>query len=289
MSFARHGLAVFTWLFVPPPSPGTHSHSLAHAPLPANLHGSGRAAGWPRPPPRPASCPDEAAATGKRPRAALPGRSPCGTRGPGNLGRALHGRAGVAARGAPGRTRPPGAAGLSPLLRVSAERRPQEAAPRKAAADRRAQRQTSKRAGGCAPQLRPRWGGGVARHFGSPLKKCRPRRRTLRLPEESVCSPQSYPPPPLFWKERAGFLEAEGGEPARLRQWPKETSCTQKAASSPASILSWWTCFWNVAVSPGSVSPTPRRCEGRGGGGPYLGPGRQTTWKQLLDSIANLI
>lgn len=82
MSFARHGLAVFTWLFVPPPSPGTqsHSHSLAHAPLPANLHGSGRAAGWPRPPPRPASCPDEAAATGKRPRAALPGRRACGTR-----------------------------------------------------------------------------------------------------------------------------------------------------------------------------------------------------------------
>lgn len=178
MSFARHGLAVFTWLFVPPPSPGTqsHSHSLAHAPLPANLHGSGRAAGWPRPPPRPASCPDEAAATGKRPRAALPGRRACRTR-PGELG-ALRTARSASCRGwgggcgprGPGRTRPPGVAGLSPLLRVSAERRPQEAAPRKATADRRAQRQTSKRAGACAPKLRPRWGGGVARHFGSTLK-----------------------------------------------------------------------------------------------------------------------
>jgi hypothetical protein len=45
----------------------------------------GRAAGWPRPPPRPASCPDEAAATGKRPLAALPGRLECGMR-PGKLG-----------------------------------------------------------------------------------------------------------------------------------------------------------------------------------------------------------
>lgn len=203
MSFARHGLAVFTWLFVPPPSPDTqsHSHSLAHAPLPANLHGSGRAAGWPRPPPRPASCPDEAAATGKRPRAA-------GTRGPGNLGRAAHGRAAAAPRGA--LDPPPGAAGLSPLPRVSAERRPQEAAPRKAAADRRAQRQTSKRAGGCAPQLRPRWGGGGARHFGSPLKKCRPRRRTLRLPEESVCSPQSCPPSPFSGKKEPGSWRPRG-------------------------------------------------------------------------------
>lgn len=88
----------------------THSHSLAHAPRPANLHGSGRAAGWPRPPPRPASCPDEAAATGKRPRAALPGRRACGTR-LGNLGRAAGGLArgagGCGPRG-PARTRPPG-------------------------------------------------------------------------------------------------------------------------------------------------------------------------------------
>ncbi|XP_051045490.1 PHD finger protein 21B isoform X3 [Phodopus roborovskii] len=30
MSFARHGLAVFTWLFVRPPSPGTHSHTHSH-------------------------------------------------------------------------------------------------------------------------------------------------------------------------------------------------------------------------------------------------------------------
>ncbi|XP_069907635.1 PHD finger protein 21B isoform X2 [Oryctolagus cuniculus] len=59
MSFALHGLAVFTWLFVPPPSPGTHArpHSLARAPRPANLRGSGRAAGWPGPPPRPRAVP----------------------------------------------------------------------------------------------------------------------------------------------------------------------------------------------------------------------------------------
>lgn len=48
-------------------------HSLAPAPRPANLHGSGRAAGWPRPPPRPGSCPNEAAATGKLLRATLHG------------------------------------------------------------------------------------------------------------------------------------------------------------------------------------------------------------------------
>lgn len=175
MSFARHGLAVFTWLFVPPPSPGTHSHShsFAHAPRPANLHGSGRAAGWPRPPPRPASCPDEAAATGKRPRAALADRRACGTR-PRNLGRTAAGRAhGLRGGGlrlaGPWAHPTPRAACLSPFLRVSAERRPQEAAPRKAAADRRAQRQTSKRAGACTHSP-AEVGRGVAGHFGSTLE-----------------------------------------------------------------------------------------------------------------------
>lgn len=105
----------------------------AHAPWPARLPGSGRAAGWPAPPPRPARRPDEAAATGKPhcPAAVCA----CGTR-PRNLGR----------------TEPPSSPhpGFSLLLGVSAERRPQEAAPRKAASDRSARRQTSKRAA-CVP------------------------------------------------------------------------------------------------------------------------------------------
>lgn len=127
----------------------TLSHSLAPAPRPANLHGSGRAAGWPRPPPRPGSCPNEAAATGKRLRTTLHGRS-CAGRGPRNLGRAVAGLARLAlgggARGSGLTCHPPHprAARLSPLLCVSVERRPQEAAPRKAVTDRSAQRQTSK-------------------------------------------------------------------------------------------------------------------------------------------------
>lgn len=89
----------------------TLSHSLAPAPRPANLHGSGRAAGWPRPPPRPGSCPNEAAATGKRLRTTLHGR-PCAGRGPRNLGRAAAGLARLALGGGGARI----GAHLPPLL-----------------------------------------------------------------------------------------------------------------------------------------------------------------------------
>lgn len=85
-----------------------------HAARPANLHCSGRTSGWPRLPPRPASCPDEAAATGKQPRTVLTARWPrvrdeagelgahCGRLGPPAAGR------GAEVRGAPGAPDPQG-------------------------------------------------------------------------------------------------------------------------------------------------------------------------------------
>lgn len=100
---------------------------------------------------------------------------------------------------------------MSPLLRVSAERRPQEAAPRKAAADRRAQRQTSKRGDRGPP---PGMGREGSRALWRRPKKCQPGCRTLRLPEGSVSSSQSSPPLPFPGKKEPGSPRRRG-EPAR--------------------------------------------------------------------------
>lgn len=64
-------------------------------------------------------------------------------------------------------------------------------------------------------------------------KKCRPQRSALRLPKESVRHPRSYPGP-LFWKERAGFSEAEGEGAVAERR-----GLHLKGGEQPASILRW--------------------------------------------------
>lgn len=137
------------------PLPPAHTHTPSHTHpglQTCTARGAPPGGRGPRPAPRAAPMRRQPQVSG--PARHCPAASRAG-RGPGNSG-----GEGAAAPRSPGHTGPPhpGAAGLSPRLRVSAERRPQETAARAATADRRAQRQTSKRAGAGPPSGVAGWG-----------------------------------------------------------------------------------------------------------------------------------
>lgn len=186
--------------------------------------------------------------------------------------------------GGSGRTRPPRAARLSPLLRVSAERRPQEAAPREAAADRRAQRQTSKRAGACAHPL-PRWGGGVAGHFGSTLKSAdlgAARAYSQRTPGAVLKVTRA----PFSGKKERGSRRPRGESAGAERQ-----KLHLEGGEQPGVHLELVDMFLECGHFSRLGVGTARWCEAGGGGsrGRWFGPGHRTTWRRFLGSIANLI
>lgn len=140
---------------------------------------------------------------------------------------------------------PPGAARLSPLLCVSVERRPQEAAPRKAATDRSAQRQTSKE-GGLSPTGDP-GPGRVAGHFGSTLKSAFAvaARSDSREVMAVVLKVAVFP----FLIERAGLWWLRGARGSGGR--PKICAVPPRRRL-PGVHLERWTCFGNVDI------PRPR-------------------------------
>lgn len=157
----------------------------------------------------------------------------------------------LGARGALG----PWAASLSPL-RVSTERRPQEAAPREAAADRRAQRQASKRAG---PARTPsRWGGGAGDFDPKKCGLSAARSGSQRSPCAIL---QVTRPLPLSWKERTGFSEAEGD-----RAVAESPELHSKGGEQPGVHFERVDMFWERGHSSPLGAPTARRLEGRGRG-----------------------
>lgn len=177
-------------------------------------------------------------------------------RGGGTWGRAAGGLASRAAGRGPrslglGAHPTPWVASLS-SLRVSAERRPQEAAPREAAADRRAQRQTSKRAGPArTPASGPR---GVAGYLAAP-EKVRASAQRAQTPSGVRVRPQSYRAP-LFWKERA-----EGESAVAERQ-----ELHLKGGARPGVHFELVDMFWGCGHFSRLGGPPSRRLEGRGGG-----------------------
>lgn len=196
MSFARHGLAVFTWLFVPPPSPGTlsHSHSLVHThPGLRACPARGAPPGGLRPRPAPRGAPMR-----RQPQVSRTARPPCARAG---RGRETWG----APNPPPPRTPASACSSVSPqngdLKKQLHERQPRIAA--------LGDKQVSERP---VYPSHPRPGRGRGRQvlWQNP-KKCQRGRSLLRPPRWSGSGPQSYSPGPPFCKERAGRGAGVGG------------------------------------------------------------------------------
>lgn len=153
----------------------------------------------------------------------------------------------------------PRAACLSPLLRVSAERRPQEAAPREAAADRRAQRQTSKRAGARAHPP-SRGGGGVAGHLGCTRRSAdlgAARSHSRRTP----CATLKVTRAPFSGKKELGSRRPRGESAVAERQ-----KLHLKGGEQPGVHFELVDMFLECGHFPGFGVGTPRWCEAGGGG-----------------------
>lgn len=96
---------------------------------------------------------------------------------------------------------------------------------------------------GARPLVEARGPGGVAWHFDSTLK-------SASVGATHADSPRGLSPVlkvialPPFWGERAGSWRWRGEREAPAVA--EKDKLHLKGAGSPASILSWWTCFWNV-------------------------------------------